>query len=297
MYCSTPFYFYITLLVISLIFMHMNTSNHSTNSRPQKNSGFCIASLFLGVFSIIGGFLLVIPLLLAIIFGHIGLSNVRSQNLKGKGLGIAGLIMGYFSICLWILIIMLIPLSTPIFLKKFEEIKVLGAKHNALQIYSSLTTYPVELGDFPSTGLKDSSANDHFRIIFDYDKTITETVFFSFSSKWATLPDNITKGDQCLIPGENVYAYVPEATFDDTACPLILSPFGTDGKIDTEEFGNLAIVVNTDGIAQTYSLSPDEPDTIKDDEGNILYQNGMVFSINKTTGKTKSYKIALPDFP
>ncbi len=54
------------------------------------------------LFSIVAMFLWVAPIL-AVIFGHIGLSQIKRTGEDGRGQGIAGLIMGYVSIALGLL--------------------------------------------------------------------------------------------------------------------------------------------------------------------------------------------------
>ena len=59
---------------------------------PRKTSGFAIASL---VFGIIGG------IFLSVIFGIVALRRIRTRNLKGRGLAVAGLVLSG----LWTLLI------------------------------------------------------------------------------------------------------------------------------------------------------------------------------------------------
>jgi hypothetical protein len=66
---------------------------------PQKTDGLAITSLVLGILSMICcgmGILTGIP---AVICGHIAMGRMKKDpNLQGKGLAIAGLIMGYLGI-------------------------------------------------------------------------------------------------------------------------------------------------------------------------------------------------------
>ncbi len=63
-------------------------------AEPQT-SGKAIASLVLSFFS-----LLLVPAIMAIVFGHISLSEIKKSagRLKGQGLAIAGLVIGYCSV-------------------------------------------------------------------------------------------------------------------------------------------------------------------------------------------------------
>ncbi|BCX47742.1 aminopeptidase acylaminoacyl-peptidase-like protein [Haloferula helveola] len=64
-------------------------------TRPQT-SGLCVASLVLGIFGLCSG----LTAVLAVIFGHLGLSKVKSSGgrLAGGGMAVAGLVMGYFGL-------------------------------------------------------------------------------------------------------------------------------------------------------------------------------------------------------
>jgi hypothetical protein len=72
-----------------------------------KASGLAVASLVLGIISLVF-FWLIFPIvcaLLAIIFGHVAISAINRSSgwLTGKGMAIAGLVMGYIHIGFWIL--------------------------------------------------------------------------------------------------------------------------------------------------------------------------------------------------
>ena len=64
---------------------------------PQKTSGLAVASLICGIF-----FFLIFPAILAIVFGHISLSQIKQSagRLTGRGLAIAGLVLGYLEIAM-----------------------------------------------------------------------------------------------------------------------------------------------------------------------------------------------------
>lgn len=73
----------------------------------RSTSGMSVASLVLGILSVLGTGIVIIPPLLAVIFGHIGVSACNhNPNLDGKGLGIAGLIMGWICLAGWIIFIL-----------------------------------------------------------------------------------------------------------------------------------------------------------------------------------------------
>lgn len=62
---------------------------------PAGTNGLAIASLVTGIL----GFLWITPLL-AIVFGHIALSQIKRTRQGGRGLAIAGLILGYLWVAL-----------------------------------------------------------------------------------------------------------------------------------------------------------------------------------------------------
>lgn len=66
------------------------------------NSGYAIAALVLGIF----GWLYAVPAILAVIFGHIAITKVkRSQGwVIGKGMAIAGLVLGYVWLALFVVL-------------------------------------------------------------------------------------------------------------------------------------------------------------------------------------------------
>lgn len=76
-----------------------------------KTNGKSIASLVLGILSIMipyGGFLLGI---LAIIFSSLSFKDIKRTNEQGKGLAVAGLVCGIVGTVLWGIIILLVILA------------------------------------------------------------------------------------------------------------------------------------------------------------------------------------------
>jgi hypothetical protein len=65
----------------------------------QRTSGFAIASMVLGIVWIYW-----VGSILAIIFGHIALSQIRrNPNLRGRGMAIAGVVLGYIGMAFFAL--------------------------------------------------------------------------------------------------------------------------------------------------------------------------------------------------
>jgi hypothetical protein len=79
----------------------MNES--TTQSNPQNSNesapGLSIASLVLGIISFLGGMFLIIPPILAFVFGHVSRSDCKRRGIQaGKGMALAGLILGYLTL-------------------------------------------------------------------------------------------------------------------------------------------------------------------------------------------------------
>jgi type IV pilus assembly protein PilA len=77
---------------------------------PQETSGKAIASLVCGLFIFAFPFSI-----LAVIFGHLSLSEIRKSagRLKGQGLAIAGLVLGYAGLAMIPLILILAAIAIP----------------------------------------------------------------------------------------------------------------------------------------------------------------------------------------
>ncbi len=71
---------------------------------PQSTNGMAIASLVCSI----SGFILFpfIGAVLGVIFGHIALKQIKASQEQGHGMAVAGLVMGYIQIALWVLFIL-----------------------------------------------------------------------------------------------------------------------------------------------------------------------------------------------
>lgn len=89
---------------------------------PQKVPGLAIASLVLGIVSMMGAALLIVPMVLAVVFGHVSLARIRKdQRLTGSGIAIAGLALGYASIVFGVIFAgLLAAMAIPAFQKVRE---------------------------------------------------------------------------------------------------------------------------------------------------------------------------------
>lgn len=74
---------------------------------PQKTSGLAVAYMVLGILSMLGGCYFVLPVILAVVFGHIAVSQCnKDPNLAGQGMAVAGLVMGWIGLALYIVIVL-----------------------------------------------------------------------------------------------------------------------------------------------------------------------------------------------
>lgn len=60
----------------------------------QKTNGFAVASLLLGIGSLIGFYEFVLPPILAIVFGILGRKSAVEKNQKGKKRATVGIVLG-----------------------------------------------------------------------------------------------------------------------------------------------------------------------------------------------------------
>lgn len=106
-------------------------------------SGLAIASLILGVVGFVG-FITAIP---AVICGHIACSNIKSSNgaQKGRGLAIAGLVLGYFVISLFP-VGLVAAMAIPAFSKVRESSREKAIINNLRQLDAAAQQFMLEKG-------------------------------------------------------------------------------------------------------------------------------------------------------
>lgn len=73
------------------------------NKNRVNNNGTNVFAIL----SLVFGILFFIPLaaVLAIVFGFISLSQIKTSNEDGKGMAIAGIILGFFWVLIWVLLL------------------------------------------------------------------------------------------------------------------------------------------------------------------------------------------------
>lgn len=73
--------------------------------QPAQTSGLAVTSMIMGIISLLGGTVLLLPPLFAVIFGHIAAGTCsKNPMIAGKGMAIAGLVMGWICLAGWIVL-------------------------------------------------------------------------------------------------------------------------------------------------------------------------------------------------
>src|ERR1700710_2384837 len=81
------------------------TNPYYAQPPAEKSNVLAIVSLILGIVSYFTGFFLAIG---AVITGHIALGQIKRTGAKGRGMAIAGLILGYVSILAGIVVVIVL---------------------------------------------------------------------------------------------------------------------------------------------------------------------------------------------
>ena len=119
-----------------------------------------VASLIFGIFSVLGGILLLFPAILAIVFGHLAKAHCKRNNIEaGQGMSLAGLILGYISIAVIPIIGLLAAMAIPAFQKvrtASQEKMMINNVHQlaaaADQYYLEYATSEAKLSDIVGPG-------------------------------------------------------------------------------------------------------------------------------------------------
>lgn len=125
-------------------------SGYPAAAAPQGTSGLAIASLICGILVFLTLGLAGIP---AVIMGHLGLSKIKKSGgaLKGRGMAIAGLIMGYLGFGLTFIAV-LASLAVPAFTMVQHQGNQMKVMNNAKQLVLGMKQYAVDHnGTYPPT--------------------------------------------------------------------------------------------------------------------------------------------------
>ncbi|HRE80334.1 MAG TPA: DUF4190 domain-containing protein [Opitutaceae bacterium] len=131
------------------------------HTSTRRTPGLAVAALVLGIVSLVGGSILVVPAILAIVFGHISYGRIKKDaSLTGEGLALAGFVLGYVSIVVGLLMAgLLAAMAVPAFKKvreaSLEKAMANDARHIAAaaqQFMLEETSRPVKFEVDPETG-------------------------------------------------------------------------------------------------------------------------------------------------
>ena len=70
-----------------------------------RTNGLAIASMVLGIVGILLFWLYAIPSIIAVVFGHVAVSQIRRRGGQGWGLAVAGIATGYAGIAFFLIVI------------------------------------------------------------------------------------------------------------------------------------------------------------------------------------------------
>jgi len=114
---------------------------------PQQTSGLAVASLIFGLL-----FFIFPASLLAVIFGHISNSQIRKSagRLKGAGMALAGMILGYVGIAMIPVILIIAAIAIPNLVKAKMAANEATAVHNLRNIATAAVNYQSAYDTYPS---------------------------------------------------------------------------------------------------------------------------------------------------
>jgi len=185
--------------------------------------------------------------ILAIVFGHIAISQINSSNgiETGKGMAIAGLVLGYGQMLLyivWIVVQLVLPFSNFGEFGQFnfnsneeesQDISELSDK--AKEVYRGIVRYSLDNDQMlPGHGDEFDTSNEYFRILFSDEHMTEELPFYSGNVEGSIIPDGLFEGSEALSIGENVFGYVKGTTLD-TVNPIMIAPVRKIRQVITME--------------------------------------------------------------
>lgn len=79
----------------------------------QKTNGFAIAAMVNGIVGITFFWTVVLGVcsILGIIFGHLSLTQMKTTPSQGRGMAIAGLVLGYVALGFWFLVFLVAAIA------------------------------------------------------------------------------------------------------------------------------------------------------------------------------------------
>jgi len=179
-------------------------------SQGSSTSGLAIASLVLGLLSLITCSLLGVGALAAIICGHLAMSRIKSSNgaVGGRGMALTGLITGYLSLIV-VVLLMVISITVPIFASIEQKADQSASLRHAREIITACQVYAADHeGKFPeslevllhenivtdASIFRESDLHDDTEMAFDY---------FGAGMNESTASDAVVLTGKYVYPGNN----------------------------------------------------------------------------------------------
>lgn len=241
-------------------------SNSPMYSPQPATCGLATTSMILGI----SGFFLLFTAIPAVICGHIARSKIsKSQGkLGGDGMALAGLITGYLSIGVIVVIGSLAALVAPMIMRQQKMAQRVEALNNSKQIFMHLWAFKDQYGSYPNaetaklvadktstTEITGNSANARFRQLIAAGIHANEEIYYAKSEK-TQKPDGYIDGDFAVSYNECGFGYIDNipSNISDSR-PIVMAPFvyGTS-KFDPQPFDNKAVILWTDGSARVYPI-------------------------------------------
>lgn len=267
---------------------------------PSNTQGLAIASLVLGILSLLTAGLTAIP---AVICGHVSRANIRKSagTQTGDGLALVGLILGYVGVAI-IGVAVLAGLAVPVILNQQKKGDLSEASSNVRSLGCALFNFEQDYGIYPSDAaavevLKNNpdtdipfgkaTSNDYFRQLIAAGYIDTERSFYAHIAGCHKSDNNIG-GGHCLEKGECGYSYVIGVQSNAyPAQPLMLTPLipGT-ARFDPQPFGGRAVILWTDCSVTTERI---------DNSGHVLRQGTNLLDPAHPVWQDKPPRIVWPE--
>jgi type II secretory pathway pseudopilin PulG len=245
-----------------------------------RSSPLAVWSLVLGILSFLLAGLTAIP---AVICGHMALGRIKrsSGTLGGGGMAVAGLVIGYLGLVIF-MITVLAGLTAPIIIRQKKKADQAQAISNLRQIGSGLNVFREEHENYPNVSTAvlvanetktkpetGTSSNAYFRQLIRSNIISSETVFYAHVPG-CRKPDNNIEGSHALETGECGFAYISNVSTAAFPCPIAMAPIvpGTT-RFDPKPFDGKAVILWSDSSVKALPIDRKSGEVILDGR-NIL---------------------------
>lgn len=151
--------------------------------------------MVLGIFGMLLSVVLIgIPLgILAVIFGHLSLAEIKKAagRMTGEGKAIAGLVMGYLSVCMLVMLPIIAAIAIPNLIKSRLAANEASAVGSVRTIITQSITYQAQCSKFPDsiTQLGSSPQNDCEHGLGYLDPVLVQGERSGYRFVYTKLPD------------------------------------------------------------------------------------------------------------